>query len=140
LKVFVDTWAWIALALRRDQNHLAAKVQHAKFVATGSTYLTTDLIIAELITQLYRVLPAAQAQQFVDSLFMAIGSDAYIMEWISPARFTEAWRLRQKFVDKPSISFVDFTSFVVARELGIRQIFTGDDHFRQANLGFELLP
>jgi uncharacterized protein len=140
LKVFVDTWAWIALALRRDQNHLAAKEQHAKFIASGSTYVTTNLIIGELVTQLYRVLPAGQAQRFVESLFTAIESRAYTMEWISPAQFTEAWQLRRKFADKPSISFVDFTSFVVARELGIRQIFTGDDHFRQANMGFELKP
>lgn len=52
--VFVDTWAWIALALKRDQHHDAAKTQHAEFVGAGRRYVTTDLVLVEVVTQLYR--------------------------------------------------------------------------------------
>jgi uncharacterized protein len=45
-----------------------------------------------------------------------------------------------KYHDKPSISFVDFISMVVMQEIGVKKIFTGDNHFAQVNLGFELLP
>jgi len=48
--------------------------------------------------------------------------------------------MRQRFHDKPDISFVDFTSFVVMQELGITDVFTGDAHFKQVNLGFHLFP
>jgi predicted nucleic acid-binding protein len=48
--------------------------------------------------------------------------------------------MRQKYHDKPGISFVDFTSMVVMQDLGIVDVFTGDDHFRQVNLGFQLHP
>jgi predicted nucleic acid-binding protein len=139
LKVFVDTWAWIALA-RRDQHHVAAKEQHAKLISSGCIYVTTNLVITELITQLYRALPVDDARRFVEAVFAAFESGTYELEWVSPERFEEAWELRKKFNDKPAISFVDFTSFVVARELGIVKIFTGDVHFRQTNMGFELLP
>jgi hypothetical protein len=29
--IFVDTWAWLALAVKRDQFHAIAKAQHQKF-------------------------------------------------------------------------------------------------------------
>jgi uncharacterized protein len=48
--------------------------------------------------------------------------------------------MRQKYHDKPDISFVDFTSMVVTQDLGITDVFTGDAHFQQVNLGFRLYP
>ena len=48
--------------------------------------------------------------------------------------------MRQKYQDKPGISFVDFTSMIVMQDLGIGDVFTGDAHFQQVGLGFRLLP
>jgi len=48
--------------------------------------------------------------------------------------------MRQKFHDKPDISFVDFTSMVVMQDLGITEVFGGDAHFQQVGLGFSLVP
>jgi predicted nucleic acid-binding protein len=50
--VFVDTWAWIALAAPRDQHYAAAKRQQAEFVAAGREYVTTDYVLGEVVTQL----------------------------------------------------------------------------------------
>lgn len=30
--IFVDTWAWVALVLRRDQYHQAATVEHRRLL------------------------------------------------------------------------------------------------------------
>ena len=136
--VFVDTWAWLALALRRDQHHLSAKQRHAEFVAAGHTYVTTDYVLCELITQIYRSLPAEKAEKFVASVFTAIESGSYRLERISGEQFTTAWQLRRRYADKPAISFVDFTSFVVMRDLGVKDVFTGDTHFQHVNMGFQL--
>ena len=70
----------------------------------------------------------------------AIDKGAYTLEHLSELQFRRAWHLRQKYQDKPDISFVDFTSMVVLQDLGIVDIFMGDDHFRQVNLGFRLHP
>jgi len=48
--------------------------------------------------------------------------------------------MRQKYHDKPDISFVDFTSIVVKQDLGIIEVFSGDGHFQQVGLSFRLLP
>ena len=37
-------------------------------------------------------------------------------------------------------SFVGFTSMVVMQDLGISEVFTGDRHFLQVNIGFQLVP
>jgi len=138
--VFVDTWAWLALALSRDQHHAAAKRQHAEFLNAGCVYLTSDYVVGELITQLYRLLDAKKSEVFIHAVFTGIESGQYRLERITAERFSSAWQLRRQYADKPAMSFVDFTSFVVMRELGIEDVFTGDAHFAQVNMGFRLLP
>jgi predicted nucleic acid-binding protein len=53
------------------------------------------------------------------------------LEWIGPDRFHGAATLFEKHADK-EWSFTDCVSFVVMRELGIRDAFTTDHHFEQA--------
>ena len=48
--------------------------------------------------------------------------------------------MRQRYHDKPDISFVDFTSMAIMQDRGITDLFTGDAHFQQVNLGFRLHP
>jgi predicted nucleic acid-binding protein len=97
-------------------------------------------VLGETITYLYDALGAAPAQGFINTLFGAIDAGTYQLAHVSPMKFRRAWQLRQKYQDKPDISFVDFTSMVLMQDLGIAAVFTGDAHFRQVNLGFRLHP
>jgi len=101
-------------------------------------YVTTDYVLTELITQLYRSTSSESAEPFIAAVFSAIESRQYQLELVSTRRFEAAWELRRRYSDKPGISFVDFTSCVVMRELGIQHIFTGDGHFTELNMGFQL--
>ena len=96
--------------------------------------------MAELITFLYNVAPAARAERFVDSLLTSADAGTYRLVQLSHAQFRRAWRLRVKYDDKPDISFVDFTSMVVMQDLGISEVFSGDAHFEQVGLGFRIVP
>jgi predicted nucleic acid-binding protein len=138
--IFVDTWAWIGLAVKKDQYHSQIQAQHARFRKARTEYVTTDYVLTELITYLYNVGPVATAEAFVRSLLGAIDASRYRLIQLSHEQFHRAWLLRVKYRDKPDISFVDFTSMIVMQDLGITDVFTGDAHFRQVGLGFRLIP
>lgn len=137
--VFVDTWAWLALALRKDQFHNAAKRRHVALIAAGKRYVTSDYILSELATQLFRSLPAVQAEQFFTAILKGCDSGAYQLELVSPPRFAKAWEFRRRYHDKPQISFVDLTTMAIMNEMGVADVFTGDAYFSHVNLGFNIL-
>jgi len=43
-------------------------------------------------------------------------------------------------VIQPKISFTDLTSMVIMKELGIKDIITGDEHFNGVGMGFKRVP
>ncbi len=137
--IFVDTWAWIALADKSDPYHRQVKAQHKKMRRTRR-YVTTDYVLSEVITYLYDAVLAVQAQGFIQTLLAEVDAGSYQLVHVSPQQFRRAWQLRQKYHDKPDISFVDFTSMVVMQDLGIAEVFTGDAHFRHVGMGFQLVP
>ena len=138
--IFVDTWAWVALALKLDQYHQRAKRAHKQLIRAKRRYVTTDYVLSEVIAHLYTTLPAVKAQSYVNSILATADQGTYQLAHVSPSQFRQAWQMRQKYNDKPDISFVDFTSMVVMQDFGITDVFTGDAHFQQVNLGFRLHP
>jgi predicted nucleic acid-binding protein len=138
--IFVDTWALVALACDDDRYHSAATKQHRRLLKKRRRYVTTNFVLTEVITHLYRRQPPVQAQQFMNALLAACQSGRYLLVEISADQFGRAWQMRQKYDDKPDISFVDFTSMIVMQDLGITEVFTGDAHFQQVGLGFRLVP
>ncbi len=138
--ILVDTWAWIALAVKRDQYHDIAKSQHQQFRGANRKYVTTGYILGEVISRLYRNGPVPAAQGYLQALLAKVDAGVYVLVHVSAEQFRRAWQMRQKYDDKPDISFVDFTSMVVMQDLGIRDVFTGDAHFQHVNLGFQLHP
>jgi uncharacterized protein len=138
--IFVDTWAWVALLDDADQYHDAAEKTHRKLQKRRRKYVTSDFVLNELINYLYRVGPAAKAQATINALLARADAGTHGFVHVSPQQFRRAWELRQKYHDKPDISFVDFTSMVVMQDLGLTDIFTGDAHFKKVNLGFRLFP
>jgi predicted nucleic acid-binding protein len=138
--IFVDSWAWLALAYKKDPYHAIATRQHQAFQAQGHRYVTTDFVLSELMTLLFGVTPFGKAERFVQDLLRSAQTGRYRLEFVTPDQFYQAWALRRRYHDKPDISFVDLTSMVVMQDLAITNIFTGDAHFRQVNLGFRLFP
>jgi len=138
--VFVDTWAWLALSNRKDVHHELARKSYEEVKAAGYRLVTSDYVLDEVITALFRNVIFASAVQFIESLFTATSNDQIKLERITETRFKVAWLQRKKYQDKPDISFTDFTSFVLMQELVINKVFTGDSHFESVNLGFEIIP
>lgn len=101
---------------------------------------TTDYVLDETLTLLFRRLPFSLARKSMAFLDEAVRQGYLCLEIITPERFKQAKELRLRFQDKPKISFTDLTSMVVMKELGLISILTEDDHFARVGMGFKKVP
>ena len=102
--------------------------------------VTSDYVLDEVITALFRNVSFDSAVRFIESIFSKIKKGQLKLEWINKGRFESAWSLRERYQDKPDISFTDLTSFALMQELVVNKVFTGDTHFEEVNLGFKTIP
>lgn len=138
--VFVDTWGWIALGYRRDSRHQEVRSFYRDLRAGHGKVYTTDFVLDEVATLLFRREPFSEAVRFIEGIFAAADQQSLVVERITSQRFAEAWRLRKAFHDKPSISFTDLTSIAIMQELRLTRVMSDDDHFVQVALGFTKVP
>ena len=134
--LFIDTWGWMALGHRREPRHEEVKRLFRELRRHGIPVYTSDYVLDELITLLFRREVFEEAKRFVESILGAAVLGQLRIERVTPDRFSAAWELRKRFRDKPSISFTDLTSMVIMDERGIRQVLTEDEHFLQVGMGF----
>ena len=137
MKLFVDTWGWLALADRSEREHQQVMSFYAERTRRTGLIVTSDYVLNELLTILFSRLPFEIATRFADGV---LRSPFITIERITPERFQKAWELRLKFSDKPRISFTDLTSMATMNELGIIDVLTADKHFAQVGMNFHLLP
>jgi predicted nucleic acid-binding protein len=139
-RLFIDTWGWLVLANDRDPAFGAVSRIRADAAGLSGGWVTTDYVLDETMKRLFSAAPFAKARLFFEGLFEASRQGLLDIEHVTPERFIRAWRLRLRYHDKPRISFTDLTSFVVMRELGLREALTADAHFEQVGMGLVRVP
>ena len=137
MKLFIDTWGWLVLEDSKDPQHHAAATIYAGTAKSTGNIFTTNFVLDETISRLFRRRPFDEAARFARGL---LDSPFIEIEEITPARFRRGFDLRLTFRDKPDISFTDLTSIAVVQELKITDMLTRDRHFVQAGLGFRTHP
>jgi len=140
VRFLIDTWGWYALGNVRERQHNEIKTFYEESRKTGAVIYTTDYILDEMITLLYRRISAFTARSFTHRVMDAVDRGYLRLEEITATRFRHAWGLRQRFHDKPMISFTDLTSFVVMQDLRLTHVLTDDANFTQIAMGFHVLP
>ncbi|MCH7749419.1 MAG: PIN domain-containing protein [Acidobacteria bacterium] len=131
--IFVDTGAWIALALTQDPLHARAVDAWAEITTQGARLHTSVPIMLETFTFLDRHARRDVALAWKDSLDRLKGLRVLTC---TAAQMKEAWRYFER-QDLHKLSAVDATSFVLMADKGIRLAFTFDHHF--ASTGFRLV-
>ena len=131
--VFVDTGAWIALALTRDPLHARAREAWDSLLAHGARLSTSVPVVLETFTFLDRHATRDVALAWKDSVGALKGLR---VEACSRATMEEAWPYFGRR-DLHKLSAVDATSFVLMTRRGIRHAFAFDHHF--ATVGFRLV-
>ena len=140
MKIFVDTWGWLTLLDQKESKHLELKEFYSHFRNQRGIVYTSDYVLDETITLLFRRLPFETAKGILVKLEKAINTGYILVKWINHERFDKAKELRFKYQDKPKISFTDLTSMVVMKELDVKDIITGDEHFKHVGMGFQRKP
>lgn len=133
--VFVDTGAWLAGLIRRDQHHSRAVSAFEELRRQRTGLWVTELVLAELHVHLLRALGPQMAAELIER----VKSDPLVHEvFVDPdvqrAALTE-WL--QRFTDQP-FTLTDAVSFAVMTAQRIRTAFTFDRHFSVA--GFRVVP
>ena len=137
MKLFVDTWGWLVLADLKDPLHSKTAECYKELSGKEGRVLTSNFVLAETMTLLFRRRPYSEALRFS----MGILKSPFIrVETVTDPRFRKAFELRQRFSDKPKISFTDLSSMALMMELKLTDILTADAHFTQVGLGFHTMP
>jgi len=132
LKLFADTSALLALAMRNDRYHREA----AAFLKSNPRirFVLTDLILVELITLVRARSDAAKAVALADDL---VRSRRFEVIFVDADLMSGALKQMIRFSDK-RLSLTDCASFEAMNRLGMDSAFSFDRHFREC--GFELSP
>jgi uncharacterized protein len=138
--IFIDTWGWLTLRDRREARQREVNRLYREVRRRRDSVYTSDYVLDETITLLFRRLPFVRAKESLQYIQQAIAEGYLHLEWLTPQRFEKAIELRYRFQDKPLISFTDLTSMVVMSERDIEEILTEDDHFLHVGLGFRKVP
>ena len=140
MKIFIDTWGWLTLRDRDESRHGDVKEFYQQLRDDNEIIYTSDYVLDETITLVFKRLPFKTAKESLAKLDKAIEQGYLQVEWVTPERFEKAKILRFKYQDKPKISFTDLSSMVVMEELGLKDIITGDEHFEHVGMGFQRKP
>lgn len=127
-EIFVDTSGFYAMLVRDDDGHGAAKrvLREARRRKRG--FVTTDYVLDETATLLKARGLVHLVAPFFDSLD---SSRVFRIEWTDADRFQEARRFFLKHADQ-DWSFTDCLSFLVMKQLRLRDALAKDAHFREA--------
>jgi len=131
--VYVDTGAWIALALTRDPYHERARDGWRSLAHEGARLHTSVAVVLETFTFLDRHAARDVALAWREALGRV--PKLRILP-VSARDVGEAWAFFERR-DLHKLSAVDAVSFVLMRHARIRTAFAFDHHF--ATVGFRLI-
>jgi uncharacterized protein len=131
--VFVDSGAWIALALARDPLHAQAREQWELLQGAGARLHTSVPVVIETFTFLDRNTNRDVALAWKESIYEPGVVKILACELRD---LQHAWDYFRR-ADLHKLSAVDATSFAIMKRARIRIAYTFDHHF--AAVGFRLV-
>jgi len=130
---FVDSGAWIALALSRDPLHAQAREQWSALRGAGARVHTSIPVVIETFTFLERNANRDVALAWKESIYKPGTVTILTCELRDLQQSWEYFRRK----DLHKLSAVDATSFAIMKRARIRLAFAFDHHF--AVVGFRLV-
>ena len=129
--IYVDTAALLAIVDTKDAHHETAKEFWGQQVLIAN-FRSNNYVVVESIALIQNRLGLKAVQILVDQLLPVIEID-----WLE----AEQHELAVQSVltaNRCNLSLVDCSSFESMRRLGIKTVFTFDEHFKEQ--GFNVIP
>ncbi|HEY83915.1 MAG TPA: type II toxin-antitoxin system VapC family toxin [Chloroflexi bacterium] len=136
--ILVDTWAWLALNYKGDQDYQRAQMANRELLEQNYNYVTTNFVLDETYTLLRRRAYAQRSIEFGREIQQVISMGGLELLTITPDIEQDAWRIFEKYHDLSGLSYTDCTSFAVMHLLKIQEVFSNDKHFTV--MGFTRRP
>lgn len=131
-RIFIDTGAWLARYLTKDQYHKQATTLWNRLETSKAFLYTSNLVLNETFTLLGRRSSYAFAKEKASIIYT---SDKLTTLRSDRQDELEALYYLEKFADQ-KVSYCDCISFVLMKHYQIQQAFSFDQHFSLA--GFDL--
>jgi len=96
MKVFVDTWGWIALSDRAETRHEAVKQILQERGSLRARVVTSDYVLDETFTLVFLRRPFQEAWRFARGIMMDAARETLRVEAVNLERFRGALELRQR--------------------------------------------
>ncbi len=124
--VFFDTGAFIALANKHDQYHVAATEKLNRLLKSPARFYTTTFVFSKTVTRIGRSVSSEHAIRIGTGI-----RNEERLTIINPGQdcVDDAWDICTKYKDQ-GFSFVDCLSFAVMYRMDIKNAFAFDEHFR----------
>ncbi|MBM4045670.1 MAG: type II toxin-antitoxin system VapC family toxin [Planctomycetes bacterium] len=135
-RVFVDTGGWYAVTSERDRHHEAGRLYYLNLLDEGAHLLTSDYVLDETLTRLRYDFGHAVALRFWQQTTRAQEKGSLTILWVDERVWKAAMGIFQKYADQ-DFSFTDCTSFALAREHRVDEVFAFDRHFLMFGLAIK---
>jgi predicted nucleic acid-binding protein len=127
-EIFVDTSGFFSILSPRDVSHKEAVEILRKAKQTNQLFITTDYVIDETAT----LLKARGIGHLAGIFFDTVNASRVCrIEWMDHERFDRTQIYFEKQLDH-AWSFTDCFSFLIMKELKLRNALTKDRHFKEA--------
>jgi hypothetical protein len=87
MKLFIDTWGWIELRDSRGLRHIQIRQFYLDFRLRKGAAFTTDYVLDETITHIFRRLPFPKADESLTFIQQTIATGFLCLERITEERF-----------------------------------------------------
>ena len=124
-EVFVDTGFWIAAARQIDAQHERAKVLGREILQRRVKLVTSDLVLAEVVTFILK----KDGHEPAEKLMTLLNENTTILFVDKPILEEAKSLLRQYWGPRKRLSVCDATSYILMQRRGIKDLYSFDSGF-----------
>ncbi len=130
MKVFIDTSAFIALLVEKEQFHEKVAKKYYAYRQERAIFFTSYYILDELLTRLLYYKESIDVKKYIDILKESINAKELTVLQIDEAVIEKSLEIYVKFSEH-KLSLTDATTYILYKELKLDEIYTLDSDFRK---------